>query len=55
MGNYRKAWREGKGEAVERTVRNGSEEKEVLAFGVELLQRTAQRISPVSLWTCVPD
>lgn len=52
---YGKAGGEGKGEEVERRVRNGSKEKEVFAFGVELLQRAAQRISPGSLGTCVPD
>lgn len=48
---YGKAGREGKGKEVERRVRNGGKEKEVFAFGVELLQRAAQRISPGSLWT----
>lgn len=52
---YRKAEREGKGEEVERRVRNGSKEKDVFAFGVELLQRAAQRFSHGSLWTYVPD
>lgn len=52
---YRKARRVGKGEEVERRVRNGSEEKEIFAFSVELLQRAAERISPCFLWTCAPD
>lgn len=52
---YRKAGREGKEEEVERRVRNVSKEKEILAFSVELLQRAAERISPGSLWTRVPD
>lgn len=44
---YRKAGR--KGEEVERRLRKESKEKDVFAFGVELLQRAAQRISHGSL------
>lgn len=54
-GDLWKGRERGKGEEVERRVRNGGKEKEVFAFGAELLQRPAQRISPGSLWTCVPD